>query len=159
MKIKAVCAAMAILCAVIPAAAAQSSHDRAVLELFEVMGLERQAVAGATAMIDAQVDGNPAIAPYRDVMVAWATKYLTWDAMVPEMTRVYEATFTETEIRQMTDFYRTPTGQKVLATMPELMEKGAGIGMALARKHEGELEKMVLARKKELEAAAANANE
>jgi hypothetical protein len=131
-----------------------SSHDQAVHELFRVMGLQQSAVLGATTMIDAQVQANPAIEPYRDVMVDWATKYLTWDAMLPEMTAIYKDTFTEPEVREMIAFYRTPTGKKVLDTMPEVMQRSAGVGVALAQKNQGELEKMVTQRRRELEKAS-----
>jgi len=131
-----------------------SSHDQAVLELFNVMGLERNAVVGATAMIDAQIQSNPAIEPYRGVMVEWATKFLKWDEMLPEMTAIYKETFNEQEIREMTAFYRTPTGRKVLETLPEVMQRSASVGVSLAQKHQAELETMVAKRRKELEAAS-----
>jgi uncharacterized protein len=136
------------------AAGRTSSHDQAVHELFNVMGLERNAVVGATAMIDAQIQANPAIEPYRGVMVDWATRFLTWDAMLPEMTAIYKETFTEDEVREMIAFYRTPTGQKVLDTLPEVMQRSAGVGVSLAQKHQAELESMVAKRRKELEAAS-----
>lgn len=128
-----------------------SSHDQAVLDLLRLMGLERSMMGGATAMVDAQIQANPAIAPYRDVMLEWIGKYFTWDAMVPEVSRIYKEAFTEPELREMIAFYQTPTGQKALARMPELMQKGASVGVTLAQKHSGELEKMVQERKKQLE--------
>ncbi|MGH9868726.1 MAG: DUF2059 domain-containing protein [Candidatus Polarisedimenticolia bacterium] len=151
--------AILLACVLTPASAGKaSSHDEAVLELFQVMGLERNAVAGAAAMIEAQVQANPDIEPYRDVMLEWAGRFLTWDAMAPDLTAVYKATFTEREVREMTAFYRTPTGKKVLETLPKLMQKGAEVGMNLARSHQKELETMVLQRRKELEAAGKVSN-
>lgn len=135
-------------------AAGRSSHEQAVRELFQVMGLERSAVAGATTMIDAQVQANPAIEPYRDVMVEWATRYLTWEAMVPAMTAIYQETFSEPEIREMIAFYRTTTGKKVLETLPDVMQRSADVGVALAQQHQGDLEKMVAKRRRELENAS-----
>jgi uncharacterized protein len=156
-------AAAALLVALLPAASASaraagaartSSHDQAVHELFRVMGLQQTAVLGATTMIDAQVQANPAIEPYRDVMIDWATKYLTWDAMLPGMTAIYKDTFSEPEVREMIAFYRTPTGKKVLETMPDVMQRSAEVGIALAQENQGELEKMVAKRRRELEKAS-----
>jgi len=128
-----------------------STHEQAVIELFKVMDLERTMTASATAMIDAQIQNNPAIAPYRDVMLQWAQKYLTWEAMAPQMIRIQMEYFTEAEVREMTAFYRTPTGQKALEKLPEVMKRGAMIGADLAKAHQSELEQMVLERKSELE--------
>jgi hypothetical protein len=132
-------------------AQAQSTHEQAVVELFEVMGLERTMIAGATAMIDAQVQANAELEPYRDVVLEWARTYLTWEAMAPALIKIQMEYFTESEIRDMTAFYRTPTGQKALATLPEVMQRGAAIGADVATAHQTELERMILERKKALE--------
>lgn len=137
-----------------PAAAKISSHEQAVHELFRVMGLQQTAVMGAATMIDAQVQANPAIEPYRDVMIDWATKYLAWESMVPGMTAIYTDTFSEPEIREMIAFYRTPTGKKVLETLPDVMQRSAEVGISLAQQHQEELEKMVAKRRRELESAS-----
>jgi hypothetical protein len=128
-----------------------STHEQAVTELFQLIGLERTMMGGATAMIDAQVQANPAIAPYRDVLLEWAQKYLTWDTMAPKLVQMQMEAFTESEIREMIAFYKTPTGQKALLKMPELMKQGAAIGVEVAKAHLPELETMVLERKRQLE--------
>ena len=129
-----------------------SSHDQAVLDLLRLMGLERTLMGAATAMVDAQITANPAIAPYRDVMLEWISKYFTWDAMVPDLSKIYKETFTESELRELIAFYQTPTGQKSLAKIPELMQKGAAVGVTLAQQHTAELEVMLQERKKQIEA-------
>jgi len=128
-----------------------STHEQAVVELFKIIGLEQTMLGGATAMIDAQVQSNPALAPYRDVLLEWASRYLTWDTMAPSLMKLHVEAFSESEIRDLIAFYRTPTGNKALTMMPELMQKGAAIGMEVAKAHQGELEEMIAARQKELE--------
>lgn len=128
-----------------------SSHEQAVIELFDLMDLKRTVVGGATAAIDSQIAGNPEIAPYRDVMIAWATGVMTWENMGPPLIKVYLETFTEAEVREMTAFYRTPTGRKALTKLPELMQKGTVVGIEVAKAHQGELTEMLNARRKELE--------
>ena len=132
-----------------------SSHEEAVGELFQLMNLERTMVGAATAMIDAQIQGNTAIAPYRDVMLEWAAKYLTWRNVAPGLTMIYKEAFTESEIREMVSFYRTPTGQKALTKLPELMQKGAAIGAEVAKAHQADLERMLTERQKQLESEKA----
>ena len=128
-----------------------SSHEQAALELLRLTGLERSMVAGATAMIESQAKVNPELAPYRDVMLEWARKYLTWEAMAPALVKIQVELFTEDELKEMIAFYRTPTGQKCLVKLPEMVQRGAAVGAELGKAHQRELEDMVLARKKELE--------
>jgi uncharacterized protein len=133
--------------------AAISSHQQAVTELFQLMDLEKTMLGGATAMIDAQIKANPGVAPFRGVLLEWSGKYLTWDAMAPQLIKVYMEAFTEAELREMIAFYRTPTGKKALTKIPELFQKGAQIGAEIAKAHQAELAEMVRAKQKELDAA------
>lgn len=50
------------------------------------------------------------------------------DDMVREMVPVYAETYTLDEIRQLTAFYDSPIGQKMLAKMPQLMARSMEIG-------------------------------
>ncbi|WP_018607068.1 DUF2059 domain-containing protein [Uliginosibacterium gangwonense] len=47
---------------------------------------------------------------------------LAWDKYKELMAKVYLETFTEEEVVELTQFYKTPLGQKMLAKMPALTE-------------------------------------
>ena len=130
-----------------------SSHDAAIVELLSLTKTEQTMLGAIRAVVDAQAQANPALAPYRDVLLQWAARYMTWDAILPDLLKLYRETFTEAEVRELIAFYRTPTGQKSVEKLPELMERGAEIGMALAQAHQAELEQMIAQRQRELEAA------
>lgn len=138
---------------------AASPHEQAVTELFNLMDLEKMMTGSAIAMIDAQVQANPDLAPYRSVLVDWSSKYLTWDSMAPALIRIYMDAFTEAETREMIAFYRTPTGKKALTKMPDLFQKGAAVGAEVGQAHQDELKTMILERRAQLEAAEAAAAE
>lgn len=53
--------------------------------------------------------------------------------------------FSEEELREITRFYQTPVGQKVLEKMGVLMQKGAKIGMELAELHQERLQEDIAA--------------
>jgi len=128
-----------------------SSHDRAVIDLIKLTKVEQQMAASTEAVADAMTKGNPMLAPFRDVIVEWANKYLTWNAMLPEVAKLYKETFTESEIRELIAFYQTPVGQKVLARMPELTQKGFSIGSTIGQAHSDELRQMIEAKAKQLD--------
>lgn len=132
------------------AAAPGASHRQAARDFLQVIGGGKVMMAAANAMLDAQAQSNPKMAPYRDVVQKWLEKNFTWEAIEPRITDDYAEAFTEPELREMIAFYKTPTGQKALAKMPVLMQKGALIGMEIVKQHKGELQEMIRARQQEL---------
>jgi hypothetical protein len=65
-----------------------ASSSAAALELFKAIRLQDSIDSTTAAMVDSEVSHNPGLAPYRDIMLTWLRKYMTWDAMLPELTRV-----------------------------------------------------------------------
>lgn len=137
---------------VVSAVARADEHEEAAQELLKVMRVQEVAKSGAGAMVDVMVQSNPGLAPFRDVITEWSDKVMTWDAMAPGMIEAYKSTFTTEEMRKIAAFYKTPEGRKLLDKMPELMQKQAQIGTAIAQAHQGELKAKIEARAKELEA-------
>jgi hypothetical protein len=52
---------------------------------------------------------------------------MSWEKMKEPMIEVYVAVYTEDELREVTAFYRSSIGQKVLAKMPQLIEESMRI--------------------------------
>jgi uncharacterized protein len=145
-----------------PAAAQTPSQVAAADELFKSMKLETQVLNTSAAMIETEVGRTAGMQAYRDVMLNWLRKYMTWEAMKPELIKLYTETYTEAELKELAVFYKTPVGQKSLTKMPELMQKTAMIGAKLGQPHVDELKTLMDARRDELQkqqekAAAATA--
>jgi hypothetical protein len=143
-----------------PSAAATptASQAAAARDLFKALKLEESIPNTTAAMVDSEVSHNPGLAPYRDVMLAWLRKYMTWDSMQPELTRLYCDTYTEGEMKALAMFYSSPVGQKAITKTPELMSKTAGIGAKISQPHSSELSAQLSARRDELKAQAAAKN-
>ena len=45
-----------------------------------------------------------------------------WDKLKTQMVGAYVAVYTEDEIKEITAFYKSPAGVKMIAKMPELMQ-------------------------------------
>jgi hypothetical protein len=123
----------------------------AATELLEIMEVERLMQASATSMLEMQVRAQPVLAPFRDVMMEWMRKYVTMEVMGARLASVYAESFTESELRDLIAFYRTPTGQKLARLQPELTQRGAEVGQQVAQEHQAELEQMIRKRAEELE--------
>jgi hypothetical protein len=108
-------------------------------------------LAGTEAMVGAMIQQNPNLERYRDVFMKWAEGVMTWEAFAPKYVEMYTEAFTEAELREITAFYKTPTGQKTLELMPRLMQRGAEVGMEVANRNMPELERMIQERDAELE--------
>jgi len=130
---------------------APPSHDQAAAELLQVLGVERQMQLVINTMTDAMLKNNPVLSPVRGTILEWFQKYFTWEQLGPEFVKLYKEAFTESEMRELLAFYKTPTGQKVLMKMPELMQKGAVIGESIGQAHSGELQDMLKAKLLEIE--------
>ena len=53
--------------------------------------------------------------------------------MSEAMARLYAERFTAPELQDVVDFYRTPTGRKLVAASPELLSEGNRLGQAWGR--------------------------
>ncbi len=137
------------------AATPTASQTAAARELFKALRLEESLTNTTAAMVDSEVSHNPALAPYRDIMLAWLRKYMTWDAMLPELTRLYTETYTEGEMKALAMFYSSPLGQKSIVKTPELLSKTAALGAKISQPHSAELNAQLNARRDELKAQAA----
>src|SRR5262245_8281684 len=131
-----------------------SSHDQAVLDLIKLTKADQQMMTATENIADAMANSNPMLAQFRDVLVEWTRKYMTWNEMLPHVVKLYKETFTESEIRELITFYQTPVGQKVLAKMPELTQKGFLIGNSIGQAHSAELRQMIEAKAKQMEESA-----
>lgn len=56
------------------------------------------------------------------------------EAMMEEFAVIYAQRFTAEELKAVTDFYRSPVGQKFIEASPELMQAGAAIGLKYSQK-------------------------
>ena len=123
-----------------PARADEASDRKAVESLFALMGMETVLSQSIDQMLAMQVQQNPALAPYQTQMKAFLSKYMSWASLKDDMTKLYMAEFSETELNELTKFYQTPLGKKTIQKMPALMAKGAEIGQKRVQEHLPELQ-------------------
>ena len=133
-----------VLLGAAPQPAPVSSHEKAARELYRMVGGENLAMggAGADAMRWMLLD-NPEMAPYEHVFRAWFQKVFAEPDLEAEMVKLYMETFSEKELQEIAAFYKTPVGRKLTAAMPELMRRGAEIGIKRAQTNSEDLEEML----------------
>jgi hypothetical protein len=137
--------------------AKKSSHWLAIEEFFAVMNMKQTSDKTIDQMLAMQIRQQPQLASYKDVMTAFLRKYVSYEALKDDMIKLYQAEFTEDEIRAMTAFYRTPAGQKAVAKLPKLTASGAQLGMQRVQSNMAELQAAIAKRDAELKAKSPKA--
>jgi uncharacterized protein len=124
--------ALLILALASPFASAQvagtlASHIEAGEALLGVMDMEELLRQSTEAMFRLQKEENPDLARFEDIMREFMAKALRWEDLNAEYLALYTDLFTEAELRELHASYQTPLGQRVTATMADLMIRSSAI--------------------------------
>ena len=93
-------------------------------------------------MLDNQMKQNPSLTPYKAVMAEFFKKYMSYDALKPDIIGIYEANFSADELHDIRMFYGTPTGKKMVKLMAEVSRQSAELSTKRVQEHVGELQQM-----------------
>jgi len=123
-----------------------SANDAARVEaerLLDSLNMQENLDQAIDVMLDVQLKQNPNLVPYKKVMLDFLGKYMSYEALKPELITVYSTEFSTSELAEARAFYSTPTGKKFIARMPALISKNAEIGSKSVQDHLPELEQML----------------
>jgi hypothetical protein len=113
---------LALVLAATPAAAqpeVSPGEMAAVRELLEVSRTRENFILAME--LGMEQGGMGELTPeVRTVLREFMDEHFRFEDLEPEMIRLYTDLYTEEEIRGMTAFYRTPLGQRVIETLPQL---------------------------------------
>ena len=97
----------------------------------------------ADQVMENQLQQNPQLAPQREVLQRFLTKYLNWASVREDTITAYTQEFTEPELKKLTEFYKTPIGKKANEKMPQLAFIAGQIGLKKAQVNQMELQQMI----------------
>lgn len=112
----------------------------AARDLMQVIGVTKQLDGMMDAMKKGFASGANAGADENGKKMsaefdAVLAKFMSYkEDMVNDFAQLYAETFTAEEMKTVADFYRSGTGAKFISLTPELMQKGATIGMKYSQK-------------------------
>jgi hypothetical protein len=132
-----------------PAPPGTDSHQAAAEELLRLLQLDTMTDQMIDTMLKAQIQQNPDLGKVQDVMRSFLTKYISYNAMKTDLAKMYADAFTEKELKEITSFYKTQTGQKCIDVMPTLIQKGAALGGQRVTDHMDELKAAIDAKLRE----------
>lgn len=141
----------AVIMACSQLALADEQSKKEAEALLDSVGMEVMLEKSIEQMLQVQLQQNPALMPYKDVMRKFLAKNMSYESLKPDFINLYAEAFTAKELRNINAFYKTPTGKKAIALMPQLMGKGAQIGAARVQNNIGELQQMIQEESKKIE--------
>ena len=115
----------------------------AAFDLLETMGLARQLDETIDRMVSLEVENNPGLMPYRHVLVEFYRRHIGYEGTKHETAELYAEAFTLEELGQLSAFYKTALGQKLVQKTPELVERSAQMGMQAVQQNLFELQEMI----------------
>ncbi len=132
-----------LFCAQISKADEASKAEAEIL--LETINMQQILTQSIEQMLELQLQQNPAMAPYKHVMLQFLSKHMSYESLKPQMLAMYADAFTAAELKDINTFYHTETGKKTLSTMPQLMAQGGQIGAQKVQDNIQELQEMIKA--------------
>ena len=119
------------------------SHRKAAETLLIAMEVDKSLPQITAQVVETQLQHNPQLAPQREVLQRFLTKYLNWERVKEDTITAYAQEFTEPELKKLTEFYKTPLGKKANEKMPQLAFISGQIGLKKAQENQEELRQML----------------
>ena len=120
-----------------------NSHLEQVEILFKLTRMEQKINDSVDSVAQLQLRQNPALAAKSDQLMAFLERHIGWNAVRGDLYEMYMQTFTEEELKTINDFYITPTGQKVIVIVPQLVQERNRLAMQRLQENIGELQTIV----------------
>jgi hypothetical protein len=125
---------------------ADSSHAAAAAELVEVLRLGDERIAEMSGLTSGMMGTNPMAAQLAEVALEFYREFAPWEKLRPVYIRIYQDAFTETELRALIAFHRSPVGQRLLEKQPVLTKATMEAIQELIMPHLPELQQRMMAR-------------
>ena len=119
------------------------SHRQAAEKLMALTEMEKSVQQGVESFIHLQLKSKPELAQKKEILRRFYSDQIGWDAMKDEIIGLYVEGFTEQELNEMVGFYSTPTGKKMIHTVPVLMMERAKIAMLRIQQSQPKLQKQL----------------
>ncbi len=122
---------------------AATTAQKEAEKLLNTVGMDKMFNQSIQQMLNIQMKQNPQLLPYKDVMLKFFNKYMSYSSLKNDIIKIYTDTFTQNELKDINDFYATQTGKKTMKLMPMLMMKGNQLGVQKVQSHIQELQQMI----------------
>jgi hypothetical protein len=124
---------------------ADAASEKEAEKLLNMVGTQEVMEQSMSQMLDIQLQQNPALAPYKGVMMEFLNENMSYESLKPELIKMYSEEFTSSELREINAFYSTDVGKKSIEKMPTLMMQGGQLGATRVQENINDLQAMIQA--------------
>jgi hypothetical protein len=124
---------------------ADAASEKEAEKLLDMVGTQAVMEQSMSQMLDIQLQQNPALAPYKGVMMEFLNENMSYESLKPELIKMYSEEFTSSELREINAFYLTDVGKKSIEKMPKLMMQGGQLGATRVQENINDLQAMIQA--------------
>ena len=124
---------------------ADAASEKEAEKLLNMVGTQEVMEQSMSQMLDIQLQQNPALAPYKGVMMEFLNENMSYESLKPELIKMYSEEFTSSELSEINAFYSTDVGKKSIEKMPTLMMQGGQLGATRVQENIGDLQAMIQA--------------
>lgn len=124
---------------------ADAASEKEAEKLLDMVGTQEVMEQSMSQMLDIQLQQNPALAPYKGVMMEFLNENMSYESLKPELIKMYSEEFTSSELREINAFYSTNVGKKSIEKMPKLMMQGGQLGATRVQENINDLQAMIQA--------------
>ncbi len=132
-----------ILLFIAPILSADEASKKEAEKLLDMMGMQEMMDQSVSQMLDIQLQQQPDLAPFKEVMIEFFNKNMSYEIIKPELIKMYSEAFTAPELKEIIAFYSTDVGQKSIKKMPALTAQGAQLGATRVQQNIGDLQAMI----------------
>src|SRR4249920_1997335 len=94
--------ALALCAAFLPSQAlAEKAARTQAAALLDQLNMQKVLDDSMVLSLDAQIKAQPALVPYRETMLEFFHKYMSYESLKPELVAVYEEAFSEQELSEL----------------------------------------------------------
>jgi hypothetical protein len=111
--------------------------------LFRLTRMEQKVNESVESVAQLQLRQNPELEHKRDLLMAFLQRQIGWDALKADLAAMYLQAFSEEELERINAFYISPTGQKVITVVPQLVQQRNQLAMQRLQQHIGELQQLM----------------
>ena len=139
-RLRAICTAVALVCASGPVFADTASHNASAEAFLTLAHADKlgtpvymqvqQMFAQRFEQTKAPESKKATLETYQAKANAALDKAIGWDKLKPDMVKLYTSNFSESELKDLVAFYQSPLGKKVLEKMPQLTQQSAQLTQA-----------------------------
>jgi hypothetical protein len=119
------------------------SHRQAVERLFKLTHMEQRVNESVDNVLLIQLQQSPQLEPHRQTLDDFLQKHIGWTSMKEAIAAMYMEAFSEAELNEMNAFYITPTGQRVITDVPQLVQRRNQLAMQRMQDNIAELQKLI----------------